>query len=260
MAKSILLIWEEIGSFSQTSLVEQLKNEGIEANTVTYNVDHISKYVDDSDLFVLSATPDTINQKEMLIFLRDCCIEKEKYMCIVGYDKDVDEVRQILHDSYVVKEFYKPVDAKTLVNGLDLVLEKIGSEDNKRHILIVDDSPMTLRIEKGWFEGKYNVSMANSATMAISFLAKNKPDLILLDHDMPLCSGPQFLEMIHSEENTRDIPVIFLTGKNDSDSVNGALELRPAGYLLKSMEPEAIVKYVDNFFIKLVQQKKINSI
>ena len=47
------------------------------------------------------------------------------------------------------------------------------------------------------------------------YIADNKPDLILLDYEMPVTSGPQVLEMIRSETKTDTIPVIFLTGKGD---------------------------------------------
>ena len=92
--------------------------------------------------------------------------------------------------------------------------------------------------------------MASSAAMAISFLATNKPDLILLDYEMPVCSGPQFLEMIRAEISTSRIPVIFLTAKGDKESVKSVLALKPAGYLLKTMNAEQIVENIDNFFEK----------
>ena len=105
-----------------------------------------------------------------------------------------------------------------------------------------------LRTIKGWLDGKYRVSMVNSATSAISFLAINKPDLILLDYEMPICSGPQMLGMLRAEIKTETIPVIFLTSKGDKESVAAVLSLKPQGYLLKSMPPNAIVEAIDNFF------------
>ena len=90
--------------------------------------------------------------------------------------------------------------------------------------------------------------MTNSATSAIAFLAVNEPDLILLDYEMPVCSGPQMLQMIRSEIKTENIPVIFLTAKGDKESVAKVLSLKPQGYLLKSMKPSQIVEAIDNFF------------
>ena len=65
---------------------------------------------------------------------------------------------------------------------------------------------------------------------------------------MPVTSGPQVLEMIRSESGTSGIPVIFLTGKGDKESVMKVLALKPNGYLLKSMGKEELLKSVKDFF------------
>ena len=83
---------------------------------------------------------------------------------------------------------------------------------------------------------------------AITFLANNRPDLILLDYAMPVTSGPQVLEMIRSETSTKDIPVFFLTGKDDSESVSRVLELGPNGYILKNITRSELHERLDEFF------------
>ena len=103
---------------------------------------------------------------------------------------------------------------------------------------------------KGWLDEKYRVTPVNSALNAISFLSKERPDLILLDYEMPACSGPQFLEMLRNDPNCSNIPVIFLTGRDDANSVRSVLSLKPAGYLLKSLPKEKIVSEIDNFFAR----------
>ena len=76
----------------------------------------------------------------------------------------------------------------------------------------------------------------------------NRPDLVLLDYEMPIVDGKQVLEMIRSEHDFADIPVIFLTSREDQESKEAAMALKPEGYLLKSMEPGEIVKAIDEFF------------
>jgi DNA-binding NarL/FixJ family response regulator len=83
---------------------------------------------------------------------------------------------------------------------------------------------------------------------AITYIANHTPDLILLDYDMPITPGPQVMEMIRSEHNAKEIPIIFLTGKSDKESVMRVMSLRPQGYLLKSLSKEEITEAVDNFF------------
>ena len=82
------------------------------------------------------------------------------------------------------------------------------------------------------------------------YIADNSPDLILLDYEMPVTSGPQLLEMIRSEPKLDSTPVIFLTGKGDRESVLKVLSLKPDGYLLKSMPRENILAAVEDFFEK----------
>ena len=75
-----------------------------------------------------------------------------------------------------------------------------------------------------------------------------RPDLILLDYKMPGCDGIQTLKMIRTEKKYANIPVIFLTGKADQDSIARIMAARPAGYLLKTMRPVDVKKNVDAFF------------
>ena len=119
----------------------------------------------------------------------------------------------------------------------------------KKNILIVDDDPNYMGLIREWLKGKYKVFMANSGMQAIKWLGKNKADLILLDHEMPVTSGPQVLEMLRSESETRTIPVMFLTGKGDKESVMQVLSLKPEGYFLKNISREELLEKLDEFFI-----------
>jgi CheY-like chemotaxis protein len=92
--------------------------------------------------------------------------------------------------------------------------------------------------------------MVNSGMAAITFLAKNKVDLILLDYEMPITTGPKVLEMLRSESSTASIPVMFLTVKSDKDSVMQVLKLKPEKYLLKTMPPAELLANIDEFFAK----------
>lgn len=98
---------------------------------------------------------------------------------------------------------------------------------------------------------KYNVAVAKSGLAAIKSMTLDRPDLVLLDYEMPVCDGRQVLEMFRAEEELADIPVIFLTGRNDLESVKKVLSLKPAGYLFKAMNPSEIRKNIDTFFEKM---------
>lgn len=127
------------------------------------------------------------------------------------------------------------------------------AEAPRKKLLIVDDSDFILRTMQDLFGADYDVATARSGMSAIRSMAVSRPDLILLDYEMPVCNGKQVLEMIRSDREFNDTPVMFLTNKVDKESVKKALALRPEGYLSKSLPPEAIKKEVAHFF---AQKKK----
>lgn len=111
----------------------------------------------------------------------------------------------------------------------------------KKKLLIVDDDGTTLRVLKGMLEHEYDVTIVNSGMNAMKAIGKKRPDLILLDYEMPVCDGRQTLEMLRADEESKNIPVVFLTGVNDREHIEAVLSLRPAGYLLKPPDKKRIV-------------------
>lgn len=120
----------------------------------------------------------------------------------------------------------------------------------KKKILVVDDSGLILQAMKELFEKDYEVTLAKSGVAAIRCMTLDKPDLVLLDYEMPVCNGEQVLGMIRAEEAFLDTPVIFLTGTVDKERIQRLLPLKPAGYLLKTTRPAEIKGTIDEFFSK----------
>ena len=129
-------------------------------------------------------------------------------------------------------------------------MDENTGENRKKTILIVDDDITYMRTVYEWLKEKYHVGMAGNGVQAISFLARNKADLVLLDYEMPVTDGPQVLEMLRADNETKSIPVIFLTGKSDRESVMAVLSLKPEGYFLKSIEREELLNNLKEFFLK----------
>lgn len=126
--------------------------------------------------------------------------------------------------------------------------EEQAEKDLRPKILVVDDS-MTMR--QGMtqlLEEDYEVGSVESGVAALRAITLNRPDLILLDYEMPVCDGRQTLEMLRMEKSFADIPVIFLTGRSDPESVKKVMSLKPEGYLLKYLKPAEIKKKIDAFF------------
>ena len=184
-----------------------------------------------------------------LVFLRDKAVEEDIPFFVMGDSNDIDDIRPIIPTHAMQKEFPRPIDVKDVVSSVDEYVQNHGKHTKKK-ILVVDDSGAMLRNVKGWLEDRYQVILANSGAMAIKYLALNRPDLVLLDYEMPVVNGKQVLEMIRTETEFSDIPVIFLTSKNDRESITQVMGLKPEGYLLKTMKPDDIVKTIDEFFEK----------
>lgn len=140
-------------------------------------------------------------------------------------------------------------------NALSEVEKFLMKRDQQRKtakpkILVVDDSMTVRHSIKQLLEQDYEIAMAESGVGAIRTITLNKPDLVLLDYEMPVCDGRQTLEMLRSEKEFADLPVIFLTGRRDPESMIKVMPLKPAGYLLKTSKPEEIQKEIRDFFEK----------
>lgn len=79
------------------------------------------------------------------------------------------------------------------------------------------------------------------------YLLKHKPDLILLDYLMPVQDGPMVLRELRDIDSYADIPVIFLTGMTEKNTVIKTLtQLKPQGYLAKpASKSEIVAKIID---------------
>ncbi len=100
-------------------------------------------------------------------------------------------------------------------------------------ILLVDDSPVNLEILKEILS-RYNTICASDGDMAMEIaFSRNKPDLILLDVVMPGMDGYEVCHILKSNDLSKDIPIIFITGQNDSTSILKGFEAGAIDYITK---------------------------
>ena len=112
---------------------------------------------------------------------------------------------------------------------------------DRKHILIGDDDPVALKTLRYYLQENYKVTLISSGKSAVDFLAKYTPDLIFLDYLMPVHNGAAVLKEIQSKVETKNIPVFFLTGQTDADTISECLALHPAGYLVKPVAKAALL-------------------
>ena len=162
----------------------------------------------------------------------------------------------IIPKEKIQETYLRPLDVKLLAEHIDSVLVFSSVDDSlRKKILIIDDDGAMLRMMRTWLSVKYHVYMASSGKIALSFLAQNEVDLILLDYEMPVMSGPDVLREIRNTPKIQNMPVIFLTAKDDKESVMKVVNLKPEKYLLKSMPKEKLTGAIDDFFVTHANKK-----
>ena len=114
----------------------------------------------------------------------------------------------------------------------------------RKHILIVDDDKNMLKLLKMFLEDDYQVTIVESGKQALDFIINHTPDLILLDYMMPLFDGPHVMEIIRKREESRHIPVLFLTSVADKDKIIQCLAQGPQGYLIKPISRDELLQRV----------------
>lgn len=248
MNKRILLIGSS-KSFMVTSIAKELKQEGFEVIQVGPDVTMIERIEDKPSVYLIYID-DLEEMMEMLVYLRDKVVEEDISISIIGSPEDIDKIIAKGYKDRMAAVFERPVNVKELGQKMLQVVQNEDVRLQKKKILVVDDDGTMLRTIKEWLSDKYQVFMVNSGMAAITFLAKNQVDLILLDYEMPVTTGPQVLEMLRSESSTSDIPVMFLTNKGDKESVLKVVLFKPEKYLLKTMPPAELIANIDEFFEK----------
>jgi sigma-B regulation protein RsbU (phosphoserine phosphatase) len=110
--------------------------------------------------------------------------------------------------------------------------------NNKPRILIVDDEPLNVDyLEQELEELNYETISAVNGRVALEKIARDSPDLVLLDIMMPIMDGYAVLEKVKADPTIRDIPVIVISANNDLQSVVKGIKLGAVDYLPKPFEP-----------------------
>ncbi len=109
-------------------------------------------------------------------------------------------------------------------------------------ILIVDDTPINIGMISGALKDSYKTKVATNGEKALSIATgEEKPDLILLDVMMPVMDGYEVCRRLKVNSDTRDIPVIFLTGQTGTEDETKGFEVGAVDYIHKPFS-EAVVK------------------
>lgn len=119
----------------------------------------------------------------------------------------------------------------------------------KTRVLIVDDDPVLSRLAGAVLEGtqRYDVCINNHSERALDVARRFRPDLILLDVDMPVKSGGEVAAEIESDATLRGTPILFLTALVSRAEASSPVLRGRSHYLSKPAAPESLLRAVASF-------------
>lgn len=130
-------------------------------------------------------------------------------------------------------------------------------EREKARILIVDDEKMNLKILADLLKSDYTPVLARTGEQALQHaLSDTPPDLILLDVVMPQMGGYDVIRALKNNDNTNNIPVIFVTSLDSSEDEEMGLKLGAVDYITKPFSPPIVKMRVRNH-LRIVHHYKL---
>ncbi len=240
---------------------------------------HLSFYKPDVFVYCISGeSRDNINQ---LINAKFRMMETRIPIVLIGAKEECDEVERIAINLFDLT-LYRPISIPAITARISKLLEgrprmeaqkpsfepeaippgifaskslspsvaaQLGgamANRGRKHVLVVDDNSMMLKLIKEYLHETYDVATAVSGKIAMKFLERRMTNLILLDYEMPGENGPAVLEQLRANEATKDIPMVFLTGVTETKKIQEALMLKPQSYLLKPVNREKLLSTIES--------------
>lgn len=237
-------------SFIIKGAMKKMEDAGLTTEFMLPDMEAPQEMFQDVLVYVIIVDDSAADVMPFINSKRDVFSTVDVHVILVGTNNDAKAFDDFLSFNEGWEFVERPMDISTIIAKCMTYVELDDMEEEKPCILVIDDDKAYCTMLRTWLKKYYRVKMANSGTYAITWLATNHADLILLDYNMPVTSGPLVLEMLRSEPSTAMIPVVFLTGIGDKESIVKVLDLKPTDYLLKSIKKtdllEKIKSYLNN--------------
>ena len=189
--------------------------------------------------------------------LGEICQDDSKILCLIGAANDIDEAMASKGSYRVSRTYIRPVEMTGFIEDMIYLADLLDDYHRKKNIYVVDDDKDYLSVIERWLSSSFNASCFNCADDMLSGISTMVPDLILLDYEMPDVNGFELMQTLRTDPETANIPIIFLTGKNDRDHVYSILHYKPDGYLLKSSTKDALLDSIQRFFTETFYKKSL---
>ncbi len=129
---------------------------------------------------------------------------------------------------------------------------------SKPALLIVDDEPLNITLLAELLRDRYEIRIATSGAKALDSIAKNQPDLVLLDIHMAEIDGYEVASRLRSDPTTQDIPFIFLTAKGESEAIKRGFALGAVDYITKPFNKEELQVRIENHLKTLMLRSALS--
>ena len=127
---------------------------------------------------------------------------------------------------------------------------KPKKEQKHIKILVIDDAPVDQRVACAAIDrGGYTALKADDGRSGLEIAKAQKPDLIILDYNLPDIKGPEVCKLIKMDKDTQHIPVLFLTSLTGPDNVINCFE-QGENYLAKPISPKLLLKQINSILQK----------
>ncbi len=121
-----------------------------------------------------------------------------------------------------------------------------------KHILCVDDEADILEIARMALEsvGGYKVSTCSNGREVLERVTQIDPDMVLLDVMMPSMDGPTVFAKLHNNDQTKHLPVVFMTAKVQPKEITGYVGMGAAGVVMKPFDPMKLPRELEALWKK----------
>jgi len=128
-----------------------------------------------------------------------------------------------------------------------------------RTIMVVDDNLVNLKYIESQLSGKYHIILAKSGEQALAICSREKPDLILLDIEMPGMDGFETIARIKQDMVLRHIPVIFLTAHRDTGTEVRGLKSGAVDFITKPFEKSILIHRLELHLLFSEYQRQLEN-
>lgn len=240
-------------SYLSDMFKNQLSEKGCQIISIAANKE-LKTIEDNIDGIVIYCGKKILEDTRLLVYLKDVSEGNRVPLFIISDKIEYETIKEYIPEILIAKIYEHPVNTREAsAEIIQIIRHELFIA--KKKILAIDDNATMLRTIQDWLGNTYHVSVATSGLTAMKQLGISKPDLILLDYEMPVCNGKQMLQMLRSDEDCQDIPIVFLTNHSDTKDTIDIVQCGVQGYILKSSPAKEIIKNIDRIMQEYVNRK-----